>query len=59
MKPTSSFKFPKYYKARMASIVDKEQRNSYKRAMISALLYAQEQERRLGKSDKSNNYNDE
>lgn len=53
MKPTSSFKFPKQYKC-MIALMNKtnEQRHSHKRAMIEALLYAQEQERRVGKSDK-------
>lgn len=35
-----------------------EQRHSHRRAMVQATLYAQEQERRVGKGDKAS-YNDE
>lgn len=58
MKPTSSFKFPRRYKYLLATITDRHERGAYKRALIQATLYAQEQERRVGKGDKAN-YNDE
>lgn len=58
MKPTSSFKFPRHYKYQLATITDKHERGAYKRALIQAILYAQDQERRVGKGDKAN-HNDE
>lgn len=53
MKPTSSFKFPKRAKC-MIALMNKtdEQRHSHKRAIIQAMLYAQEQERKVGRGDK-------
>lgn len=59
MKPTSTFKLPRRYKY-MIALMNKtdEQRHSHKRAMVQATLYAQEQERRVGKGDKAS-YNDE
>jgi hypothetical protein len=58
MKTTSSFKFPRHYKYLLATITDKHQRGVYKRSLIQATLYAQEQERRVGKGDRAN-HNDE
>lgn len=59
LKPTSSFKFPKQYKC-MIALMNKtdEQRHSHKRAMIQAILYAQDQERRVGKGDKATQHDD-
>ena len=53
MKPTSTFKLPKQQKC-MIALMNKtdEQRHSHRRSIIQALLFAQEQERRLGKGDK-------
>lgn len=59
MKPTSSFKMPKHYKC-MIALMNKtdEQRNSHRRAIVEALLYAQEQERKVGKGDKATQHDD-
>ena len=54
MKTTSTYKFPRHYKYLLSTIADKHQRGAYKRALIDAMMYAQEQERRVGKGDKSN-----
>lgn len=38
IKPSASFKIPKYVKRRMATIVDDATRHQYKNAMIQATL---------------------
>lgn len=59
MKPTSSFKFPKRFKC-MIALMNKtdEQRHSHRRALIEAILYAQEQERKVGKGDRAAQHDD-
>lgn len=45
MKPNANFKFPRQYKTLLSTIVDPHQRGVYKKALIEAVLYAQQQER--------------
>lgn len=54
LKSTATFKFPRAQKYIMSTIVCPHERGAYKRSIIQGILYAQEQERRLGKGDKSN-----
>ena len=51
-KPTASFKFPRSQKYILATIACPHERGAYKRSIIQAILYAQDQERKVGKSDK-------
>ncbi len=55
MKPTSSFKMPRYLKVRLATIADAHHRGAIKRSLVEALLYAQEQERTLANKKASRN----
>lgn len=54
MKTTSTFKFPRHYKYLLSTMTNRHERSAYKRALIDAVVFAQEQERRVGKGDKSN-----
>jgi len=49
MKPNSTFKFPRQYKTLLSTIVDPHQRGVYKKALVEAILYAQQQERTTSK----------
>lgn len=51
-KPGPNFKIPKQVKRTMATMVNDEQRNAYKRAMIQAVLFEQNT-RSKSKKDKS------
>lgn len=52
-KPNSSFKFPRAQKYIMSTIVCPHERGAYKRSIIQGILYAQDQERKVGKGDKA------
>jgi hypothetical protein len=57
MKPTATFKFPRQYKTLLSTIADPHERGVYKKALIEAILYAQQQERTSSKP--RGNSNDE
>ena len=53
MKPGKTFKLSKPTKTMLASIVDKEQRNAWKRAMIDAQVSGEMQSRNSQKRSKN------
>lgn len=50
MKRDQNFKMPSYVKKRLATIVDKQERNSYKNMMINAIIQGEQMSVREKKS---------
>lgn len=50
MKRDQNFKMPSFVKKRLATIVDRDERNSYKRMMIGAIIHGEQMSVREKKS---------
>ena len=50
MKRDQNFKMPGYVKRRLGTIVDKQERNAYKRMMIDAIIHGEQMSVREKKS---------